>query len=912
MSVRLFIAVVLLNLSAGVFGQVGSIKGTITDKKTGETLIGATVVIAGTTKGAITDFDGNYEIENLESGTYTLSISYVSYNPIKKEGLVVTKGQTVLFNTSMEESTTILAEVEVLGKANREAETMLLMEQKTAILATQAIGAKELSRKGVGDAEGAVTKVSGISKQEGVKNVFVRGLGDRYNATTLNGFALPSEDPEYKNISLDFFTSDMIQAVGVNKVFSADHTGDVGGALLDIKSKELVKTSELEIAVSAGTNNQLWGKQFMKTEGVNRLGYAGTQKGPSEKTNPSTNREYIDQYSFQNSLDPIESGSKFNGGASIAGGKKFSQNRHRFYLIGSYNTDYQIRNGVSRKTTTADPAPFQDYNFEKYVQYTTHLLMGNFDLNFDKHHFFYNTLYIHANNQYFSEYFGKEGEIFQNVEDLGSQGLLRRQQINDNSLLVNQIMWNWRPTYKWTIDAGAAFNYVKGTEPDRRSNYLSYYNNDTLELRTGDARQQRFYTTLTENNINVKAHLKYALSDDEENQTAIHFGYDGRFVQRDFEAPIYNEDWNISSAPLPVYRLNNVTLDESFNQASLGNGDFDLELYTDYYQVESYVNAGFINLVYQLGPKFIANAGLRVDQAFIIIDYNVNKGGSIDSDTINELYFLPSLNLKYDINDKHCIRFGASETYTLPQAKEIAPFVYVGVDFSSAGNPNLKPSTNYNFDVKWDYYISRSEILTIDGFYKYIKDPIARIDQGNSAGLLSYDNIADFTSASGVEIEFRKGIFSIARGTIKHEINFGFNGSYIHTNVELTKEKIKAPDRNSAMEGAAPIIFNTDLTYILGNEKFEWTNAIIFNYISDKVHTIGTNGYKNIFEESIPSLDFVSNTSINHHWKLSFKVKNIFNPYYQLTRESNTDYPATVLSRYQKGISFNLGLAYKF
>ena len=131
------------------------------------------------------------------------------------------------------------------------------MDQRKAIVATQSIGAQELSRKGVGDAEGAVSKVSGVSKQDGVKNVFIRGLGDRYNSTLLNGLPLPSEDPEYKNIALSFFQTDVIQNIGVNKVFSAQNTADVGGAIIDITSKELFDSYALGLDVSGGFNTNV-------------------------------------------------------------------------------------------------------------------------------------------------------------------------------------------------------------------------------------------------------------------------------------------------------------------------------------------------------------------------------------------------------------------------------------------------------------------------------------------------------------------------------------------------------------------------------------------------------------------------------------------------------------------------------
>ena len=127
--------------------------------------------------------------------------------------------------------------MEVVAKANRESENVTMMEQKRSIVAIQTIGAQELSRKGISDAQAAVAKISGISKQEGVKNVFVRGLGDRYNITTLNRYPLPSEDPEYKNISLDFFSTDIIQSIDVNKAFYSNTPADVAGADINITSK---------------------------------------------------------------------------------------------------------------------------------------------------------------------------------------------------------------------------------------------------------------------------------------------------------------------------------------------------------------------------------------------------------------------------------------------------------------------------------------------------------------------------------------------------------------------------------------------------------------------------------------------------------------------------------------------------
>jgi len=179
---------------------------------------------------------------------------------------------------------------------------MLLLEQQKAVIAVQSVGVRELSRKGVSDAEGAVTKVAGVSKQDGVKNVFVRGLGDRYNATTFNGFALPSEDPEYKNISLDFFGTDIIQSVGVNKAFNAGGSSDVGGATIDIVSKELIGSGNLGFGISGGLNTQTVAADFLKQDGVNFMGFANRTEPADENS-----------WNFRNKLDPSAQHLQING-----------------------------------------------------------------------------------------------------------------------------------------------------------------------------------------------------------------------------------------------------------------------------------------------------------------------------------------------------------------------------------------------------------------------------------------------------------------------------------------------------------------------------------------------------------------------------------------------------------------------
>ena len=898
----------LLSGFLSVHAQTGSIQGAIKDAKNGEELIGAIIKVQGTGLGAPSDAFGNFRIDNVKEGTYTLEVNSLSYTPKTIANVTVTAGKTATVNVAMEQSTSQLAEVTVTAKGNRETEQILLLDQKKAVIATQAIGAQELSRKGVSNAEGAVTKISGVSKRDGVKNVFVRGLGDRYNTTTLNGFAIPSEDPEFKNISLDFFTSDMIKSVDVNKVFSASMNGDVGGALININSKELVDDNAFQIGITAGVNSQVPGSNLYLPDGLNKFGYAAASNGPKSQHG----EQFLTNHSFNNSLDPIQKNPLFNGGISFSGGSKFL-NKHRFFVMGSMDNKYHYQEGVTRLITATNPGnPFRDFDYQQSSRSASHMLAGNLEFNLNNSQLHFNSLYLHTAAASAASFYGEETELFQAAEDYNSEGHTRRLQVNDNSVFINQLIWNGNLSDRIKYNVGGAVNHVIGQEPDRRIVMFPSIGNGMVQLGVGEGRNQRFNSKITETAFIPKANLQYALSQDAERPSYIEVGYDGRVSFKDFSAPIYNLIWAGGQSTLPTFRLDDIRLDPYFNQERLANGDFRIEHFNDTYDVGRNNHGVYLDVVHKLGNRFTLNAGLRADDVYTKINYRVNRGADVGSNTIDEFFLSPSLNTKFELNEKNHFRTGISRTYTLPQDKEISPFIYLGIDGNENGNPNLDVSTNYNFDLKWDHYLPAGDQFSVNAFYKHILNPIARVDQGNSAGLRTYDNVSDHAVAAGLEVEVRKSLMNLAE---KHRLNAGLNASYIHTKVNLDPTFF-VQNTTSTLEGAAPYILNADLTYnLLTDKNVSVTSALILNYLSDKVHTIGTRGFNNLIEESITTLDFVTSVGLNEHLKFNLKAKNLLNPAYKLTREgagSDTAPESVVIRSYKRGMLFDLGLTYQF
>jgi TonB-dependent receptor len=325
------------------------------------------------------------------------------------------------------------------------------------------------------------------------------------------------------------------------------------------------------------------------------------------------------------------------------------------------------------------------------------------------------------------------------------------------------------------------------------------------------------------------------------------------------------------------------------------------------------INSAYVGLDYQFSESFSGNFGLRAEQINLLIDYNVQGGFNGDgSQSYNPFYILPSTNLKYNLTDKNTFRLGLSKTYTFPQSIELSPYQLDWDGFKIQGNPDLKPAVNYNIDLKWDYYLSPSELISFTGFYKYINNPIARVNAANSGGYLTYDNISNRATVAGVEMEIRKNIINKVNSNIEkvNKLTAGLNASYIYSNM-LIKVGSDLP-RYSALEGAAPYIANFDLTYEYSNKSVSLVNSLVLNYISDKIFTIGFGGFIDIIEKGKPTLDFVSSYKINKHINLKLKAKNILDPTYELTRKATDGSANKTLRSYKKGMDISLGFSYNF
>ena len=244
------------------YAQEGSIKGKITDAETGEELIGATVVIAGTTKGSAADLDGNYSIEGIVAGSYTIVCQYISYQSDTLKNIVVKENEATIHHFSMGSAAIKMEEFIVVARANKGANNYILNTKQASATLLDGISSKEISRGGDYDVASAVKRVTGVTVESG-KYVYVRGLSDRYSKTVLNGAVIPSLDPRRNAVQMDIFPTAMIDNVSIYKTFSPELPADFAGGLININTKDYPEELSVVAGASFGYNtNATFNKEY--------------------------------------------------------------------------------------------------------------------------------------------------------------------------------------------------------------------------------------------------------------------------------------------------------------------------------------------------------------------------------------------------------------------------------------------------------------------------------------------------------------------------------------------------------------------------------------------------------------------------------------------------------------------------
>ncbi|WP_339835017.1 TonB-dependent receptor [uncultured Flavobacterium sp.] len=913
-----------LLLSSFCFAQKATVSGLILDKEyDNEPLAFANVMLKGTSQGTSTDENGKYTL-SVSAGNHTLVVGFLGYKTVEIPFTVKANEKKVI-NYTLETEGVMLEDIVLTATVTQESVKALLQEQQKSVEIKQSIGAEEISNKGISDVAAAVTKTTGITKQEGSGSIYVRGLGDRYNSTTMNGLPLPSNNPSRKNINLEIFSTDIVEYIGIDKTYNYKNYGDFAGANIDIVSKNYKGDGSLEVGTGMGANsNAVQQNKFYLQDGPSFLGFSNE---------PIPNNP-LSGYNFSTSWDK-QASTPVNSSFYIRGGDSYSfgdYSKISFFLNASFDNGYTYKEGVRRGSVNVQGLAIKNLNRKAYEYQTNSNALANINYRINENHNIrINSMLINSASQKHEEF---NGIIDANGSAQNGGGFIRRSTFDRTYLLVNQLLGDHKFGERVRLDWGLSYNTLTNVIPDRMQNTIVpfLYDDPNSRLVASDVNpsdNQRYYQEMTDDEIagNFSLSYKFGKSENGDYKGKLIGGYSARYKEINFDATQINLAVTRSNfASQPTVDLNN--LDGYFNQANLDANFFSLKTFRgditnanaltpQNFNGQQIISAGFGAIEYQFTPKLYVIGAFRSEFIIQDIDYDTSlKQGKNKFDTME---YLPSLSAKYELNEKQNLKLAASKTYTLPQFKERAPFLYEEVGQSYFGNPFLYNSTDYNFDLKWEYFPKGGEVISLTGFGKYIQNPINEVTVASATNDISWVNSGEKAVGIGAELEIRKDIFSFEGSNDKKtNISSGLNVSYLHTNQDLDSEKVKKEtnglgvaftNSNSRLTGASDLLINADVSL---NKSFSADQSLTATlsgaYFSDRIYALGVTGKGDLVDSDVIALDFILKFRLNKNLGFGLSAKNLTDP----TIERKQNIQNVVVDSYKKGRNFSFSMKYSF
>jgi len=939
----------------------GIIAGKLVDSETGDPLIYANVHIEGTTFGAASDLEGNYRIVSVPIGKYTLKVTYMGYTETTVTDVVVNPGDVTKINVTLKPEVLEAEEIVVTAKALRNTEAVLLKDRQKSIAVSDAISAEAISRSGSGDAAEAMTKVTGASVVDG-KYVYIRGLGERYSNTHLDGAELPTADPDKKAFQMDLFPSNLLDNIVTVKTFTPDKPGNFSGGVVDIGTKTFPEDFTLSFSTSAAYNTQTTlNDEFILYPGgsTDWLGFDdGTRDIPDIYKDRSkadwptvTSARYDDEQAAK--LDQLSKA--FN--TTMSPEKRTAPiNQSYAFSIGNQYSLFNRPLGLVAGLTYNRSASFYDNGFTgRYLYYgpNSNILEENIELEDSKGKLevnwgaLFNLGYkLSPNHQIaFNSLYTRNGESTARYQI----GLWPEQyDIDDNVQFENRVLkYTERELYSLQLRGEHQLSSFLNTnirwiasnaansqnEPDMRffANTVGYDNNGNLSYaatHSGFRPPSRYFRDLTEDNKNFSLDITVPFKQWQSLNSKLKIGAAYTATDRTFREDIFTleaaknvdtqNDLRYYGDPEDYFSEENRGLlgQDTTRWGQISNV-FGMVVPTpttkdkNNYDGELNISAGYMMFELPLlsSFKFIGGARYEKTDLLVVSQDTTAEKGKIKTDDI-----VPSVKFIYVLNPD--INFRASYTKTLarPTFREIAPFESIEFiqDFMLLGNPNLKRTIINNIDLRWEYFVRPGEIVALSGFYKRLENPIERFAIKGTNAQLKFDN-SEKATVYGIEFEIRKQLDQVL--PLLKYFNSGLNLSLVKSHIDIADVELEerlamdsTASKSRVLQGQSPYLLNIDLSYV--NPEKHITLSLHYNTFGKRLANVSKGLTPDIYEMPRHTLDFTASKGLFNHLTLKFTAKNLLDAKYEEKFDFDSDFKEYIYQSYRLGRSFSLGLSY--
>ena len=890
--------VIILASVTGLKGQTGSIEGTVIDKANSETLIGTTIAIEGTTTGTTSDINGHFTLPNLNPGTYTLKISYISYTSRVIEKVKVESGKSTTVNVVLETNLVALGDITVSAIRKTDTEVSMITDIRAIPFVSAGISGQQISKTLDKDASEVVKRVPGITIMDN-RFLVVRGLSQRYNNVWLNNAATPSSEADVKAFSFDIIPSSMIENIIIYKSPAAELPADFSGGFVKISTKNMPDKNGMSISYGTGVNqNSAFSSFFSPVKGgTDWLGFDnGSRSLPGDMpahlneyesaTNPVV-RDKITSLGMEMnnnwSVTPVAAypdqkfnitlNKRFNSGNFKIGNSSaitYSNSNSSDEIL---NSDYSIYNFTNDK-----PSFLNQFLDKQYSNSARIAIMNNTALYIgEKTKIGIRNLFNQAGTSRYTQRSGREW--YNDGRYIRSDELrYMSRSVYAGQLAGEHTIRNENTKLEWIL--GFATSNKK--EPDtKRFRYIRDQVDTTKYMllfsdQADLSSQSRMWIDLNENTLSASVNFTKRLNNSNfspEFKTGFYF----EDKQRSFNARNFGY---AKASPESIFGQTTLPVNEIFTADNINLTDgiklMEVTALSDSYTASNVQMAGYLSARIPVGDKINIYTGLRLERNKQTLS-SYKQGSSVkvdvDRDTVN---LFPSANITYDFTGNSLLRVAYGMTVNRPEFREIAPFYYVDFELNAGiyGAPHISQAYIHSFDIRYEFYPARGETYNIGAFYKKFINPIEQVILGNSPTQYSFENVKSAYSA-GFEAEIRKSL-SFITGT--DNFSCVMNSSLITSRVQFEEDLLA---RNRSLEGQSPFILNAGIYYQTKNNDL--MVSLLYNVIGKRIVAVGRpspnqwEDIPDIYEMPRNVLDLTFSKMIGDKIEIKGGIKDILN-----------------------------------
>jgi len=915
----LLLAAVTAAPSLNAQARAGRLVGRVIDAGTGMGLSDVGVQVVGTTLGTSTGVDGRFAVGGIAAGTVTVHLRRIGFAAKTVTGLMLEPGQNLEVNVTLAAATLQLTAQLVTAAAERGTVGEALDNQRNSSNVVSAVTAEQIAKSPDANAAQAVQRVSGVTVQDG-KYVVVRGLGERYTTSSLNGSRLPSPEPEKRVVPLDLFPAGLLQSITTTKTFTPDQSGDFSGAQVDIRTREFPAERSYTAVVGSGYNAGATGQSVLAAQSVGGERLAMVRDGRNlpqlvrevgnfQGLNLSQGDKNLLVSQFRNAWSPIASTAAplINGSVSVGGNDPILFGHRVGYLVSgtlSSATDIkseQVRALADRGTVKGATTEIDRFSGETATQGVLWGGLANVStLVGRRNRLMANAMYNRsADNSTRTERGSFENE--------GIDVRIRRMQYVERAVQSLQLGAEHALGEQHTLDWAVTSSKVSRNEPDR-SEFVQQVERDSPAgpevfrwLSTGNGGAVRTFSALDESNREARANYQFSFGA-AARPHRLKVGGLVRATDRTADTRAFSI--SAPGAPNSLRELSpELIFDGRFTTATSRVFDIAPLSQGGAYDARDRLTAAYVLGEWSAAPALKVIGGVRSEQDHLDVNAVSTLGAPITTaKRWNDL--LPALAVTWTMPREQQLRLSASRTLARPEYRELSPIksrdVLNGDD--TQGNDQLERTRVVNLDARWEWYPNSGEVISAAVFAKSFDRPIERVYRAAGSGTRTvfYTN-AKSAENLGVELEMRKSLAFVARA---------LDGVQVFSNLTVMQSRIQLPANTQAsatnlarrMVGQAPYVLNGGITWVSTSGRASAT--VLFNKVGDRIDAAGDAPLPDVIEHSRSVVDLSLRLPVSAALSMRLDAKNLLDTPYRTTQGSVTRESFRVGRAVQAGLAW--------